>query len=65
MTSQTLRHLLQKGAQALGVKLRVLPQVLKQLLEAWVSHLLGGGPGLGGALVELLKEGAKLSLIHI
>ena len=59
MASQTLRHLLQKGAQALGVELRVLPQVLKQLLEAGVSHPLGGGPGLGGALVELLEEGAQ------
>ena len=59
MASQTLRYLLQKGAQALGVELRVLRQVLKQLLEAGVSHPLGGGPGLGGALVELLKEGAQ------
>ena len=54
-----LRYLLQKGAQALGVELRILPQVLKQLLEAGVPHPLGGGPGLGGALVELLKEGAQ------
>ena len=45
MASQTLRYLLQKGAQALGVELRVLPQVLKQLLEAGVSHPLSGGPG--------------------
>ena len=41
------------------MELRVLPQVLKQLLEAGVPHPLGGGPGLGGALVELLKEGAQ------
>ena len=59
MASQTLRYLLQKGAQALGVELRVLPQVLKQLLETGVSHPLSGGPGLGSALVELLKEGAQ------
>ena len=59
MASQTLRYLLQKGAQALGVELRVLRQVLKQLLEAGVPHPLSGGPGLGGALVELLKEGAQ------
>ena len=59
MNRKTLRHSLQKGTQALGVELRVLPQVLKQLLEAGVSHPLSGGPGLGGALVELLKEGAQ------
>ena len=59
MASQTLRYLLQKGAQALGVELRVLRQVLKQLLEAGVPHPLSGGTGLGGALVELLKEGAQ------
>ena len=41
------------------MELRVLPQVLKQLLEAGVPHPLSGGPGLGGALVELLKEGAQ------
>ena len=52
MASQTLRYLLQKGAQALGVELRVLRQVLKQLLEAGVPHPLGGGPGLGGALPD-------------
>ena len=59
MNRKTLRHSLQKGTQALGVELRVLPQVLKQLLEAGVSHPLSGGPGLGGALVELLKKGAQ------